>query len=694
MEYIEDDSDEYFQEYDAQFLEPVDQQDEDERVDRRAQYSSTQRELYSAENDTLAALNGVRNQDLSVHLYNAFALKNRPRKKKTEDETEEDEQDEQDEQADDDAALDERVKPKTGWKPHNAWTAWPLSADRVPDPDFVKRADPDDGDFVFRMETPYPPKIELEDNISTAVLRLAREKFYARQATVRSQHELEPPAENDGDGNDGMAIRPASRRARTRPGVKVESGGEDHVDINDQHDEDYEDDDDDEDGNVAQRPPSIRSRRNSLNPIVATDDELSYHLLRPSVQAILAKLDTTLMILHNAKECKDFCTSEPETTDAPPHPRSRSRSRNSDSATADNSQPPPKSKMGRPRNRRPARMLREAAPMEPGVQVKKKGRKAKVYPRLDGETDKAFAIRIARLQKKPIPYFSDDDSDLQRESTPAPASVPRAKAPLLHPGQAPPQRKDSNTSNLPDVAQTGEKTGRNTSRDEDRHISRVRLLDWRDTLGAAALTGFPAAALDRAAQRCADLFGQNFSLYTLPEESLGRTKPDELVNYEPGWAKPGFLENSGDDDNDNDTNNKNNNTSKTNTNTNNSKRPPRRLSLSRGAQANDAYFCTVTGCPRAVNPFNRLRNLERHLRLVHNYNDENDDEELPVVNSEDEKHGAVHVDGFLRPIKIRPGWATRQMQKQGKKGRTRKRARDSLGERGVGKRLRNADDDG
>jgi hypothetical protein len=39
--------------------------------------SSTWRHLNSEEIDTVKALNEIRNRDLSIHLYNAFALKQR-----------------------------------------------------------------------------------------------------------------------------------------------------------------------------------------------------------------------------------------------------------------------------------------------------------------------------------------------------------------------------------------------------------------------------------------------------------------------------------------------------------------------------------------------------------------------------------------------------------------------------------------
>jgi hypothetical protein len=53
-----------------------DSYDEDERPNQWKGHPSTWRQLNSAEIDTYTALNEIRNQDLSLHLYNAFALKN------------------------------------------------------------------------------------------------------------------------------------------------------------------------------------------------------------------------------------------------------------------------------------------------------------------------------------------------------------------------------------------------------------------------------------------------------------------------------------------------------------------------------------------------------------------------------------------------------------------------------------------
>lgn len=51
--------------------------EDEERLNRWTGPPSTWQQLNSAEINTLTALNEIRNLDLSIHLYNAFALKHR-----------------------------------------------------------------------------------------------------------------------------------------------------------------------------------------------------------------------------------------------------------------------------------------------------------------------------------------------------------------------------------------------------------------------------------------------------------------------------------------------------------------------------------------------------------------------------------------------------------------------------------------
>ncbi|KAI0099254.1 RNA polymerase I-specific transcription initiation factor-domain-containing protein [Nemania sp. FL0031] len=693
MAYAGNESDEYLPDSD-------DSHDEDERLNRWTGPPSTWQQLNGAEIDTLTALNQIRNQDLSVHLYNAFALKHRHQKNKNNG----------DGKARDATKLvpsHDDVDVRTGqpvqadkWVPPNAWTAWPLPANVVPRPEFMKPPDADDDRSTFRMQTHYSPKTELEETISASILRLAKEKFRARQAAQRDENAAELGVEsNDEDGSDAE-MSSTSYRARSRSRArsvskprmaKYESASDhDAMDV--------------DDPNTTQRASSLSSRgRIPLKTVVATDDELSYSLLRPSVQGILEKLDTTLAVLHHAQESRTHCPSESDASDASSRSMSRSRSR---------SRGPTRSHSLSPEARR--RQTPNPAPLETAAtDVKKRGRPKKVYPRLDGETERAHAVRIARLRKKPIPYFPEDDAS---DSTPAPNSAAEytdrdRDRDRRNNSRAKSRTRKARAQSRPRRRSSAARSGASASAGEDEtggekiprkpRMSRARLRDWRDILGAAALAGFPPAALDRAARRCADLFGQNFTLHTLREGPLEQGGLDKRVCYEPGMGMPSLLDDSENNDNDNGES---------------SRRPllrmpsmppsegeirsrgrsgsaaPRKMSMSmsqsrsRSASGPGRYFCMISNCPRAVEPFSRRLNLMRHLKLVHMY----DGDEIPVeVDSQDETHGAVHVDGFLKPIKVRPGWRGDDAARE--KRRPRRRAREVKGEEGKDTRMRDAD---
>ncbi|RYC62297.1 hypothetical protein CHU98_g3903 [Xylaria longipes] len=672
MAYAGNDSDEYLPDSD-------DSDAEDERPNRWTGPPSTWRQLNSAEIDTLTALNELHNQDLSIHLYNAFSLKHRHGKSKKRDGVK------PVPNQDVDVATGQLVQDDK-WMPPNSWTAWPLPANVVPRPEFMKRTDPADEHFALRMQTPYTPKSELEETISATTLRLAKEKFQARQAARRDENTVELGSGSSAESSDEeassieMSSAPSRVRSKSRAKLgpkprimKYESTSEGEImGIDDRH--------------IKKGPTSTPLESILLKPVVAADDELSYTLLRPSTQRILGKLDTTLKVLHNAQESRTHCPSESEASDASSYSQSRSRSRSRGPSRTDTQSPDAKHK--RPPNFRAP----SVAPETPGV--KKRGRPRREYPRLEGETDRAYVVRIARLQKKPIPYFHDDDPEPASDSTPAPNSAaeytdsnPRAKPRARRAGtQSRLRRRGSKAlSDITSADETDEKQLRLP------RMSRVRLRDWRDVLGAAALAGFPASALDRAARRCADLFGQSFVLHTLQEGPPDQTRLDKHVHYEPGMAIPSLLEDSEDSNDDGPSQPLRSRTPRATSMAPSEGKGRGRgrsaKSRSRSASAGGGkFFCTVSNCPRAVDPFVRPQNLLRHFKLIHQYNTD----ELPAVevDSEDEMHGAVHVDGFLKPIKVRPGWRGDDAAKEKRKPRRREKvARGEM----VDTRMRDAD---
>ncbi|KAK5630548.1 hypothetical protein RRF57_006263 [Xylaria bambusicola] len=636
MAYTGDDSDEYLPDSD-------DSNDSNERLNRWSGAPSTWQQLNNAEIDTHIALNEIRNQDLSIHLYNAFALKRRHDRRKTQDVSN------PVPNQDINIATGQRVQDDK-WVPPNAWTAWPLPAKAVPRPGFMGRTEDTDERLILRMRTPYKPKTELEETISAAMLRFAKERFQARQRTAQQSEDAAETGRATSDEEDSdteMSSKPrrarskskAKSRSKSRP-VKYESTSEgDMMDVDDLP--------------VDKRSSPVLPEIIPLNAVVAADDELSYALLRPSAQGIIAKLDTTLATLLNAQKAKYSCPFESDVSDVSSRSQSRSLSRTRGPSNT-RSQPPDTSRKPSPRSR--VSSIAEGPSEASGKAKKQRGRPKKVYPRLDGETDREYAVRIARLRKERLPKLADDGVS---DSTPAPNSAAehtdnneetKSKTRKFR------QRRGSEA--LSDVTSTSRTS---TSSRRPPRLARVRLRDWRDILGAAALAGFPVQALDRAARRCADLFGQGFTLHTLQEGPLDQAQLHSTMRYEPGMATPHILEDSEDEDDEKVHPGPRTRTSRalSAAASEGSRRGrsrsvgPRSMSRSRSASAGGAFFCIFSNCPRSVNPFIRRLNLIRHLRLVHMY----DGNELPeAVDSQDEMHGAVHTDGFLKPIRIRPGW--------------------------------------
>ncbi|KAI2471306.1 RNA polymerase I-specific transcription initiation factor-domain-containing protein [Annulohypoxylon bovei var. microspora] len=710
--------------------------DEDERPNRWRGPKSTWRALNSEEIATATALKEIEDRDLSVHLYNAFALKQRYRRAK------------------EGVALDGPVAGKdfnaaTGeivqqddWLPQRSWTAWPLRADKVPPLQDSRLNDPDER-FTLRKPVREMPSSALEEIISAEILKTAREKFTARPWAKAPAPDEEADDESDEDDEDelwdgetvgstsasGMSGSRSKSRSRSRSkSVKYEMASGD------------------EKMEVDERPPEERLqdeaiKKPRLKPAISTDDDLSYSLLRPSVRHILAQLDATLMVLHNVQESTLNCQSDSSNSEASDSSRRssrrRSRQRSQTPASGVKKRGRPTGSVSRTRSRGRSRSLARTPPTEGGPSAnegeggppkKRTGRPRKTYPRLDGETDKQYATRLARLHKKPLPIFSDSDrepepaSDLERgresgnsgdgEETAGP-SAPRPrrrkrKLPAENPEKAP-----RAPSQAPSVSEGG---GRNKNYTRP---PRLGLRDWRDVLGAAALSGFPPAALDRAARRCADLFAQSMALHTLPEgpastSSARKGPPGRETVYEPGMPYPPLLEEDVDEDgggegprmtlpvrtraastapSDDEPGPSQRQSQRLAQRRSGSSRPPAR---SRSRSAPGAFVCAVRDCPRAADGegFARRSNLLRHLKLVHGWAGAATEgpglggEEGAMVfsadevDSEDEMCGAVHVDGFLRPIRMRPGWRaadsggrTRRAGSVYAKGRGRSRGR-------------------
>lgn len=763
MAFQENESDEYVPSSDSS---NDDEYEEEQRPNRWTGQSSTWQHLNRTEIDTLVAINQIRNQDLSVHLYNAFTLRHRhdegdskgvkkpvPNKvifvhitihRHTPKVWSSRDADEKWFIQDINKATGQFVR-EDKWVPPRSWTAWPLPAATVPLPTFMKPMDDEDEHFTFRKEEPYVPADELEEVISATMLKYAKERFRARQlAQPGGADALGSDLESSDEDSVGSARwKPKSRSTTSSRVSKDEDMSEgERMDV-----------DVDDDGESSEtRSSNRKSGKPLLMPVVATDDELSYDLLRPSARRIRDTLDTTLVILHNVQESKRTCPSDSDTSSTSSFSMSRSRSR-SQSRAGSRSRAPRRSS---PRQSEEQRLKTLAkAGISPSSELPKRrmGRPKKMYPKLEGETEREYIIRVARIQKKPRPVFSEDDSEPMSDSAQVPDSKAKGKGNARARAASNTRRARTRSVARREVSEAqSDDTSTGDGEPGKRKNTGVRLRDWRDILGAAALAGFPASALDRAARRCADLFGESFALHSLEED---QTTSDKRVRYDRGMIMvPSDAEEEGEEigfllqkqlqqrqqrasratsiiegEDDGRGRGRGRSTSiaprkggsqspsrspspadvffcvlsdcpravqpfsrRTNLvrhlrlvhkydgeydgrgrSASVASRKSRSQSRSRSASAGDVFFCLISNCPRAVDPFNRRANLMRHLKLVHQY--EGDD--LPVeVDSEDEMHGAVHVDGFLKPIKPRRGWRTGDVSKEKEKRRPQTKRRE------------------
>ncbi|RYP43406.1 hypothetical protein DL768_009943 [Monosporascus sp. mg162] len=660
MASLPNDSDEY---------EPSSDLD-DERPNRWHGPPSTWQQMNSEEIDTLAALNELRNRDLSIHLYNAFALKQRHRQPP----------------GNCSPVAGQDVNAATGqkvlgddWVPQRSWTAWPMAAGKVPAPDFVPRTDDADEKYTTRRPVVEFPSTALEEAVSAAVLRAAKEKFESRpwqdEASDGSSLEAEVGGAESSDTDESEAkssrsktsSRSRSRSTKRQSDAGSESAGE-HIEAESSDDKEW-----------ANAPPLENSR---LRPVVSTDDDMSYALLRPSVRHILSKLDATLSILHVSRDFAMNYLSDSAGSDA------SGSSRLSRPSSCEGAQFTGKRKRGRPRkdgtpsnNRgsvppgeasddrggatsRASSVItppaRRGGPHEDeGKKKTRRGRPKKTYDRLPDESDMDYAIRIARMRKKAIPTFSEPDSgdEAGRESADEEAARKTQR----------PERKAAEESS-PEHPKNKRGQG-------GWWKGRAKLRDWKDVLGAAALAGFPPQAVDRAARRCANLFGQTMELHTLAEGPAGKSSQVKTTRYVPGMPLPPMLDPEDDDEPPSQTRQarapsfaaglisegeRGFSRGRSRSASNNSTR-----SRSRSASGG-SHFCHFHDCPRTREGFSRRPNLLRHLKLVHGFKGD----VLPgEVDSEDEMYGGVHVDGFLKPIKIRPGWRASDMAEEPRKRR-------------------------
>ncbi|KAH8816410.1 hypothetical protein F5884DRAFT_896192 [Xylogone sp. PMI_703] len=540
-----------------------------------------------------ASLDQLRSCDLSVHLFNAHALKVQGRAGKIS------------EKHLDNARIEESLSHQ--FVPPQFWTAWPLKPDEVPREDEKIDLGEDDDEYTLRKTETFRPNQNLEEVLVGLTLKFAKERFLSRQF---DNPEILPHESNDPPQQKDHADKAPPRDKNQKLKVDWHSQGELQVEdypINDELD-------------VHQDV--------WLTPVVATDDDRSTELLQPSIKHTLGQLDEVLMALHHARKlCYQYGSVSDTNTDDENH-----KSSLHDESPIE--KPAKRMKRGVGRPRKDTNIASQATTQrdsdgggedDPNQWRRKRsriGRPRKHYERIEGETEHEYLVRVARLQKKPLPKF-------------------------------PP----SQTTHTPEARTSPTRGNRKLSQGLSSELlkpttpKRLGLRDWSEVIGSASLKGFSDQVIARATQRCADMFGEGMKLRSLVESSMSMKAADELLIYRPGQAPEHNVEvHSTEELSGTDSSNSEAGSSIS--------KSSRTISKLKGVPLRRYYcFCPISDCERYVEGFNSHRELQKHLEGVHDMPKDKIDNLL--LDSEDEMDGAVHMDGFMRPAKALRGWRGR-----------------------------------
>ncbi|KAI9825880.1 MAG: hypothetical protein M1832_000821 [Thelocarpon impressellum] len=331
----------------------------------------------------------------------------------------------------------------------------------------------------------------------------------------------------------------------------------------------------------------------SQKPVVMADEQKASEILRPIVRHVLSKIDNLLEGLHHARRA--CVTSSPddtttETQTAVSNPASRASSVPSQK---------PKRPRGRPRKILEPISIPAIAPDEGDDELsdsvpaatKKMGRPRKYRKPVEGESH-YFMRRRTRELENPLTAEAPN-------AAPFPISDPAFPGPKKRRRSSPATRARSA---------------------HDRR-ARLGLRDWSDVLGTACLTGWPDGAVQRAAARCAVLFGEGMGFRTFSDSGGA-----EEVVYGAASHPPPRSSGSGSS--------------------------AAESSASASERADDAAHTPS----RANSPSPTKRKRSGGAPEA----------EPGPASDEEVSHGA-HVDGFLREIKARDGWGGRGWKKKQKK---------------------------
>lgn len=266
---------------------------EDDRENRFAGPASTWRDHTADERALIASIDQERANDLSVHLYNAHALKSRL--------------------YDRDIAAEslpwhsKQHWIKTGedgsvpWYPDHNWTSWPLHANDVPRKSEGFGKDPlldDAAEGTLRKPISWRAGTDLEEEVQALMLRKAKERF-----TARSLATTEPSMPTPSNS------RSASHIPSSPPSVMFQQ-----YSVTSEAQSDTSD---------SENDVAVSHDFSELELMV--DEEETTRLLKPSARHILSKMDDVLMGLHLSRQYR--ASGPVATSESAAQPLSQKRKR-------------------------------------------------------------------------------------------------------------------------------------------------------------------------------------------------------------------------------------------------------------------------------------------------------------------------------------------------------------------------------
>jgi hypothetical protein len=398
-----------------------------------------------------------RSRDLGIHLYNAHALRRR---------------------MDDTLRKDPNVDKDTLPEMRKRWTAWPVRAAKVPRVDETFRNYMNHAGNIH-MQADTRPSANLEESISTVMLKNAKDKYRAREW--------------------------------------------DYEDIKSDLDEKVND----EDQMVTEDPENKKYLgpiySTVMRPIVQLDDDKSLRQLRPLARNVITQVDKLLYGLHcamkgrkfeensddNDAEDEDEDSEEDEDEDSEEAVMEGKDDHNQDKDEGEEYVHSPRRKrnssqsLSRGRNR-----LRTGSPQNQPLSRSVCAREGE-----GGEGEEEPSTRKKRNGSRSL------SRGHKRLRTGSPQNQPPSRSASTRASKEPETEYES----LSDTSQDSNWSyDSGQSGDVNYNIKgKQKLRDWSEMLGLAAIMDISSTAVMRASKRCADLFGEDMEFHTMAE---GRVK--------------------------------------------------------------------------------------------------------------------------------------------------------------------------